>query len=385
MNFLWGTPPEPPEKHILVYTDVEADDVAALRLLYVMKPAGCMVHVVCCLGNPERKAEIVRILFGDEFEVYTGIGGVKGDTLYEGNNILSAEQCRLFASEEVDATRKPAQYPLKKFEFAKNKVIDAVVLLTTPEPFMIDYENMGLQIDKVFIMGGFYHSPGFVPSLEQTRVNLSFNWKISDPDVLKRFLELMDYRKSAVLFSSQYFANEWNGNFDKKNNERMFGCDFITAILEADNALQAMVINWNRYATHDGTKKSMVDRIGMENLGSEFAPADFITTLGVLSVLGYRSILQKTQRVQFVKKDDSWEIRTGSEASGIEYVEETNLQTVKELITNFLNAMVRSKKGCILSREKKTQMMEDLRTLANYTLECSNGEQNPCSNNSNSD
>ncbi len=280
---------------VVVFTDYEADDSIALALLL----KDCEEHskniskdtllIGTLLSNQYRKKALAQDLlrrFGvDPDIVIAGTGGIKEPFEEEGKNILSPEELKKFAEITICPDSELTDHFLHMLAKAESNSID-VLLLTNPIDFVAaltaNPKHMS-KIKKIYMMGGWF---GNKPS---------FNWNLHIESVIQLF-KLMEKAKEytpmphLIIFSSHFFAREFNGYTNQ---------DKFPAIIQAFDKsthpvidhLRNMVKNWDDSMTvikdhHTESEKKwrleMVDRIGKENIGRQFTPADPATMLGYL-------------------------------------------------------------------------------------------------------
>lgn len=291
-------------KKIAVFTDYEADDSVAIGLLlqylrnhHVQDSNDFMIDAL--LSNQYRKKALAQKLVGlfgyDADAVCAGTGGIKEPFEQEGCNILSQNQLDefLILDQKYLESQDPAMHQddeacthfLTLLADAAPNSID-VILLTNPIDFVRAIENnldALRKIRTIYMMGGWF---GTRPS---------FNWNMYIDSVVE-LLQLMKSLKGdpcspeLVLFSSHFFAQEFNGYVNQAKFPEVIQA-FDTNTNPIVCHLRHMVKNWDDSMTvikdhHDAYQREwrleMVDRIGKENIGRQFAPADPATMLGYL-------------------------------------------------------------------------------------------------------
>lgn len=293
-----------PQDQIVVWTDYEGDDSVGCGLfLKCARDHGINVSdnvmIGVLLSNQYRKKALAQTLV-TLFEynpniVCAGTGGIKEPFEEEGKNILSQELLDHFLSldkkylQSNDPTLYQDDESSTRFKKMLGKAalnsID-VILLTNPIDFVKALEGKPQRLYKIksiYMMGGWFDGKP------------SFNWGLNMESVITLF-ELMDAVKGhpnspkLTLFSSHFFAREFNGYINQKKFP-----DIIKAFDANPHPIVAhfrhMIKNWDDSMTvikdyHTDYQKKwrleMVDRIGKENIGRQFAPADPATMLGYL-------------------------------------------------------------------------------------------------------
>lgn len=161
-----------------------------------------------------------------------------------------------------------------------------VLVLTNPIDFvktLAQNKDNFYKINKIYMMGGWF---GNKPS---------FNWSLNIESV-RSLLEQMKnaqghpYSPQLILFSSHFFAREFNGYVNQNKFPEVIQA-FDRNQSPVINHLRNMVKNWDDSMTaiknhHSESDKEwrleMVERIGKNNIGRQFAPADPATVLGYL-------------------------------------------------------------------------------------------------------
>ena len=290
-------------QNIAIFTDYEADDSVALALFLKHAKENTQKQnllIGSLLSNQYRKQALVQelvTLFGfDPQCVHAGTGGIKEPFEEEGRNILPAGVLNHFAQlDKVYLNNSdPAAHhdSALKFHFttmlekAAPQSVD-VLLLTNPIDFVRAFEHKKELLHKV---KSIYMMGGWGPNQK-----LTFNWNLHVESV-KELLELMQYAKregmntQLVLFSSHFFAREFNGYVNPVKFPEVIQA-FDGNNHPIINHLRAMVKNWDDSMTvvkehHNeqerGWRLAMVDRIGKDNIGRQFTPADPATVIGYL-------------------------------------------------------------------------------------------------------
>lgn len=313
-------------KKIVVFTDYEADDSVAIGLLlqYLQEHN---VHgsddfmIGTLLSNQYRKKALAQTLvklFGyPDTPIYAGTGGIKEPFEEEGCSILPQKQLEKFLlldqsylesnNPEAHQDNESILQFKKILEDAAPNSID-VVLLTNPIDFVkgLDKNPDALhKIKSISMMGGWFaHKP-------------SFNWSMYLESVIELF-DLMDkvkghpYCPTFTIFSSHFFAREFNGYVNHAKFPQVIEA-FDTNSHPIVTHLRHMVQNWDASMTeikahHDEDQRAwrleMVDRIGKDNIGRQFAPADPVTMVGYLYQDEF--ILKKTPcNIQLTDSTDS--------------------------------------------------------------------------------
>lgn len=310
---------------LAVFTDYEADDSVAVGLLMKYSKEHDVLEdqflIGALLSNQYRKKALVQEmvkLFGySAGNVYAGTGGIKEPFEEEGRNILTNADCQRF--HELDANYLACQEPAahqsqelaqafeRMLENASDNSID-VLLLTNPIDFVTSLEKNKAnfaKINKIFMMGGWYDNKP------------TFNWQLhleSVKTLLGLLKEVQGKPNSPQLFifSSHFFAREFNGYVNAKKFPEVIKAFDISTHPVASH-LRNMVRNWDDSMTviKDGYsddekawRLEMVDRIGKENIGRQFAPADPATALGYLYPEQF--ILQQTpSMIAFIESTDA--------------------------------------------------------------------------------
>lgn len=333
--------------NIAIFTDYEADDSVALALFLKHAKEHTQKQnllIGSLLSNQYRKQALVQELvklFGFNPKcVHAGTGGIKEPFEEEGKKILSADSLKRFAQLDKSylTNADPAVHhdPALQSHFttmlekAAPQSVD-VLLLTNPIDFVRAFEykkELLYKIKSIYMMGGWGPNQ-----------KMSFNWSLYVQSV-KKLLELMKYAKNEgmntqlVLFSSHFFAREFNGyvnsvkfpdviqEFDKNNNPII-------------KHLRAMVKNWDDSMTvvkehHNEHERewrlAMVERIGKENIGRQFTPADPATVVGYLYPQDF--ILKSTPTSITIEKEA---VKTQEDqSSNIFIVEKVNLEFFKQ-------------------------------------------------------
>ena len=288
---------------LAVFTDYESDDSVAIGLLMkFLKEHDAFEGqflIGALLSNQYMKKALVQDmvkLFGyTATNVYAGTGGIKEPFEEEGRNILAREDSQHL--HELDQSYLTATDPEvhqspeldAKFEYmlqlADPNSID-VLLLTNPIDFvktLVKNKEYFSKINKIYMMGGWFKDKP------------TYNWDLHLESV-KTLLELLQETKGKpnspqlILFSSHFFAREFNGYVNVKKFPRVIKA-FDRNSHPVVTHLRNMVRNWDdnmtlikdRYSEEDKKwRLTMVDRIGKKNIGRQFAPADPATALGYL-------------------------------------------------------------------------------------------------------
>lgn len=290
-------------KALAVFTDYEADDAVAIGLLLKFLKEQQIKRdyflIGALLSNQHRKKALVQEmvkLFGyDAHNVYAGTGGIKEPFEEEGKSILSPESLEKFKEldkkylESHDPTIHQDQELHERFtallQATDSNSVD-VLVLTNPIDFvkaLAQNKDNFYKINKIYMMGGWF---GNKPS---------FNWSLHIESI-RYLLEQMKnaqghpHSPQLILFSSHFFAREFNGYVNQnKFPEVIQAFDQNKSLII--NHLRNMVKNWDDSMTiikdhhNDSDKKwrqEMVERIGKDNIGRQFAPADPATVLGYL-------------------------------------------------------------------------------------------------------
>lgn len=289
-------------KQLAVFTDYEADDAVALALLLefgndnLIKQDNFLIGTL--LSNQYRKKALAQelvTLFGyNPQNVYAGTGGIKDPFEEEGRNILPSEtlqELKKFDKKYLEFA--PGEYQDKELSEKFTSFLDKaevnsvdILLLTNPIDFVKVFaqnKDNFCKINKIYMMGGWFANKP------------SFNWSLHIESI-ESLLNLMKDMKGKpnspelILFSSHFFAHEFNGYVNKdKFPEVIEAFDKNQAPIV--NHLRNMVKNWDDSMTvirdyHNEKEKKwrlgMVERIGKENIGRQFAPADPATVIGYL-------------------------------------------------------------------------------------------------------
>lgn len=309
-----------------IFTDEEGDDSVAIGLfLKNLRDQGitkCDDVLFCVLlSNQYRKKALVKhivTLFGYNSDtVCAGTGGIKEPFEEEGKNILSQEDLEYFLS--LDKKYLESNDPLlyqddeaithfkKMLKKSAPNSLD-VIIITNPIDFVKALEGKAKRLHKIksiYMMGGWYNNKP------------SFNWGMYMESVLELF-KLMAAVKghpnspTLTLFSSHFFAQEFNGYVNEKKFPEVIHA-FDTNPHPIVDHFRHMIKNWDDSMTvikdhHTDYQKQwrleMVDRIGKENIGRQFAPADPATMLGYL--YPEKFITKKTpSTIDFITSVDS--------------------------------------------------------------------------------
>lgn len=290
-------------RNIAIFTDYEADDSVALALFLKHAQENAQKQnliIGSLLSNQYRKQalvqELVKLFGFDSRCVHAGTGGVKEPFEEEGRNILSVDAFNRFSKLDKSYLNNPdpaahhdpalQSHFTTMLEKAAPESVD-VLLLTNPIDFVRAFEHKKELLHKV---KSIYMMGGWGPNQK-----MSFNWNLHVESV-KKVLELMQLSKQEggqtklFLFSSHFFAKEFNGYVNPvKFPEVIHAFDHNNHPII--NHLRAMVKNWDDSMTvvkdhHNQHERAwrleMVDRIGKDNIGRQFTPADPATVMGYL-------------------------------------------------------------------------------------------------------
>lgn len=306
--FLIGTEPihlNIPQKSqkLAVFTDYEADDSVGIALLLKHLRGHNIAEnnflFGTLLSNQYRKKslvqEIVKLFGYNSNKVFAGSGDIKKPFEEEGRNILSSQTLEIYHQLDqkyLQSNDAKKQYDpelknnfLKMLYESEPNSVD-VLLLTNPIDFVKTVktdETLLSKIRTIYMMGGWYNNKP------------TFNWNLN----IKSVIQLLNMMKNIqqetkypqlVLFSSHFFAREFNGYVNQDKFPEVIK-EFDKSTSPIVNHLRHMIKNWDDSMTvikdnHNEAEKKwrleMVGRIGKENIGRQFAPADPATVLGYL-------------------------------------------------------------------------------------------------------
>ncbi len=343
-------------RNIAIFTDYEADDSVALALFLKHAKENAQKQnllIGSLLSNQYRKQalvqELVKLFGFDPRCVHAGTGGVKEPFQEEGRNILSADAFNRFT--QLDKSYLNNSDPVVHYdpalqqqfttmlEKAAPQSVD-VLLLTNPVDFVRAFEHkkeLLHKIKSIYMMGGWGPNQ-----------KMSFNWNLHVESVKKVF-ELMQYAKQErantklFLFSSHFFAREFNGYVNPaKFPEVIHAFDQNTHPII--NHLRAMVKNWDdsmtvvkdHHTEHEREwRLAMVDRIGKDNIGRQFTPADPATVIGYLYP---QDFIVKSMPTNISIENEG--VKTQEDpSSNIFVVEEVDLEFFRQKLVDLMQMM----------------------------------------------
>lgn len=338
---------------IAIFTDYEADDCVALALFLKHAKENTQKQnllIGSLLSNQYRKQalvqELVKLFGFDSQCVHAGTGGIKEPFEEEGRSILPTDALNRFARLDEAYLKNPepaAHYdPALQQQFttmlekAAPQSVD-IVLLTNPIDFVRAFEHKKELLHKV---KSIYMMGGWGPNQK-----MSFNWNLHVESVKKVF-ELMQYAKQErantklFLFSSHFFAREFNGYVNPaKFPEVIHAFDKNTH--QVVSHLRAMVKNWDdsmtvvkdHHTEHEREwRLAMIDRIGKDNIGRQFTPADPATVIGYLYPKEF--IIKSTPTNITIKNEV---VKTEEDpSSNIFVVEKVNLEFFKQKLIDLM-------------------------------------------------
>ena len=301
---------------LLIFTDVEADDFIAITILieyYIKKKLNFDDLIICTsYGNANIKKYSLNKLFESynikNIKIFNGIYGIKNEYEMEGKNILSDNELLMLKKCKEN-----------EMEIINNLSFDEyydIILLMNPCVLMCLIEK--IKINKIYAMGGYYNDI------------ISYNWSINT----KASIDLINYviKNDIIfyLFSSHMFAKCYNGyyNYKKFPNviKRIFRNDKKSLIY-----IQNIIKNWNHHVIDEFP--SMLQRIGEENIESQFAPADVVCMIGYL----YEDIIKKINKVYLTidEKTDKIFIEN-NEKSSIYVIDDIYIEKINDIIIDLL-------------------------------------------------
>lgn len=250
---------------LFIVTDVEPDDFLAIIMVieHFIKTKTSFKNLLICssLMNANKKKLIIKKLLESynikDDIVFSGYNGLKPEYKQEGVNILTENERKIERIEN--------EIYEQFVEFTTDSKIDILMLANpvTISNLLKGYEN---NVNKIYIMGGHFNN------------NCSYNFSINMKATTEFFDWVKKFEKECFIYSSHMFAANYNGYY----NEKKFP-DVIKTIFSSKKKsieyFRKMMENWDSYMCED---KSMISRIGKENIGRQFAPADVICSIGYL-------------------------------------------------------------------------------------------------------
>jgi len=310
----------------LVISDVESDDFIAIILLLEYYKQNDLdftdIFLGVSLGNAYRKAAILEKLtkaYGiNQDIVYIGTGGYKSSYPEEGEGILSDTQVNQFNNSE-DLSCDELKNNLPRFLQGVEDNSVNVVLLTNPIDFIIKKSWFICKIRQIFVMGGAFNN------------RISYNWAIN-LDAARNFVDFVqECNIPTYIFSSQLYSDNFDGHINKDRFPEL-----MDKIMESTTLpmyyFRAMMRNWDNHFTDYGRDEAKIKRIGQDNVGKQFSPADPVC---MLSFLHPEIMLEDHRWILRLERKKMW--MASNEDSPLHFINKVDIPKIEELLFKYIS------------------------------------------------